>query len=358
MLIERKQDLPKAGAWAAFGGTLVTAAAVALTLGAGPALAGSDDGFCSATALAQLGACKSEVVDDAFIAKAICLNISNRGERRQCSREAEAATEEANVLCREQYAARRDLCSEIGENRYDPDFGPANFDDPRNPSNPNPYFPLAVGNLWEFEAGAETVTIKVLDKTKFIDGVNCIVVNDVVEEDGKLVEDTDDWFGHRKDGTIDYCGERVQDFEFFEGDDPAEAELTSIDGTFKAGVDGSKPGTLFPGTPEVGAVYRQEWSPGNAEDAARVLSTDYGFGNDSELDEHVPQELVELLCNDDCVVTAEFSPLSPGGLEHKYFARGIGKFLEVNVESGKVSQLVGCNFDPRCDDLPEPGGNE
>jgi hypothetical protein len=104
----------------------------------------------------------------------------------------------------------------------------------------------------------------------------------------------------------------------------------------------------------VGDTYRQEWSVGNAEDAAEVLSTTYGYGNDATLDEHVPQALAELLCNDDCWVTGEFTPLEPGGFERKYYAPGIGRFLEVNPGTGDVVQLVDCSFDARCAALPAP----
>lgn len=83
---------------------------------------------------------------------------------------------------------------------------------------------------------------------------------------------------------IFYCGEEVKDYETFEGDEPQIPELVAIDGPFKAGRDGALPGTQFLAAPSVGAVYRQEWSPNNAEDAARVLSTSYGFGSDPELD--------------------------------------------------------------------------
>jgi len=45
--------------------------------------------------------------------------------------------------------------------------------------------------------------------------------------------------------------------------------------------------------------------------------------------------------------------LEPGDFARKYYARGIGVFLEVE-SSGKVIQLVNCNFDPRCAALPSP----
>ena len=50
-----------------------------------------------------------------------------------------------------------------------------------NLTNPNPYYPLAIGNVREYVGGEETIRIEVLDKTKLIEGVTCIVVNDVVD---------------------------------------------------------------------------------------------------------------------------------------------------------------------------------
>jgi hypothetical protein len=38
----------------------------------------------------------------------------------------------------------------------------------------------------------------------------------------------------------------------------------------------------------------------------------------------------------------------------RFFAPGIGMFLEVNPESEEFLQLADCNFDPRCSDLPRP----
>jgi hypothetical protein len=339
----------------------MVALAVGCMAAAGPAFARdkakgrSHRRVCSATAEAQFDACRNEVRDDAFTAKAVCLNTSDAEEREECFAEAKEERREAAGLCRAQRQARRGLCEELGQDRYDPDFDPADFDDPRSPGQPNPHFPLAVGSHWEFEAEDETVTIDVLDEVKLIEGVPCLVVNDRVEEDGELVEDTDDWFGLRKDGTVDYCGELSKELETFAGDDPELPELVSLEGSFKAGRDGARPGTLFPGAPAVGQVYRQEWLPGDAEDAARVLSTTYGFGGDPELDAFVPQDLAELLCAaDDCVVTGEFTPLEPGAFERKYYARGIGLFLEVKPDSGEILQLVDCNVDPRCSALPTP----
>lgn len=345
-------NLGPRNAGALFVGTLTT---VALSWGFVAAAPAAAYGACSRTAWDAFVACHFEVEDDFWEARGICRNESNPDERADCFDEARQKRKEARELCWEQWAARRNLCDALGEGRYDPPFEPQDFEtDLDDLAHPNPYFPLAVGNLWVYEEEEATVTVEVLDKTKQIEGVTCFVVHDLEEEDGEVSEDTDDWFAHAIAGDVHYCGEISGEFEFFDGDDPEEAELVSIDGSWKAGRDGAKSGVLVPLAPQVGDVYRQEWALGDAEDVAEVLSVDYGFGDDPELDENVPKQLATLLCNDDCRVTREFTPLEPEAEERKYYAPGIGLFLEVDVESGDAVQLVECNVDPLCDALPQP----
>jgi hypothetical protein len=293
-----------------------------------PALAGN---FCSATADAAFTACEAEVEDDFWIAKGNCINVSNNGARNQCNKAADAELEEGLDLCGEQFQARVDVCGLVGEARFDPDFDPADFVDPAEIGDtvaPNPYFPLVVGNTWVFEGGGETVTVVVTGKTKLIDGVTCRVVNDLVQEDDSVIEDTDDWYAQHENGDVWYCGEIARDFETFEGDDPEEPELVEIEGSFKAGRDGAKPGILVLAAPQVGDVYRQEFHLGNAEDVAEVIST---TGTAM-----VPAAS----CNGDCVVTRDFTPLEPDALVNKYYAPGVGPILEVDPETGERLELI------------------
>ncbi len=312
-------------------------------------------GACTQSANALFSACRLDLSVDALETRAVCVNLADAEARAECLDEIEDAREEGAEECSEQREARRALCREIGEAPYEPDMDPALFQDPRNPSHPNPHFPLAVGNRWVFEEDEERIEIEVRDATKRIAGVDCIVLNDRVFEDSELVEDTDDWVGLRTDGTAEYCGELSRDYELFAGDDPEAPELVSIEGTFKAGVDGAKSGTLFMGAPTVGATYRQEWFAGEAEDVGTVMSTTYRYGQDAFLDQAVPQALAELMCaNGDCVVVADTSTLSPGGYEHKFFARGVGFFLETKPDSGEFVPLIACSHDARCASLPLP----
>lgn len=301
---------------------LLLPAALMAMLGASLS-AGATEAGCLRVASLAVKACRFEVMDDYYTTAAICENLPQRRERRGCKHEVRKTLGENREVCREQRQARLDLCTLTGEDRYAPDFDPANFDHPDDIGNavePNPYFPLIVGNEWVYDNGEEITRVLVTDKVKDIDGVPCRVVNDVVSVDGVPIEDTNDWVAQDLAGNVWYCGEEVKDYETFEGDDPQEPELVSIDGSFKAGREGALPGIWVLAAPEVGDAYRQEVDLGNAEDAAEVLSID---GTEA-----VPGAA----CDGDCLVTREFTPLEPGLAATNYYAPGVGMILEIAAD--------------------------
>jgi hypothetical protein len=289
------------------------------------------------------------------VARANSINLADAGERARCLAEARDARAEAGEACREQLDWRRAACNVLGEGRYDPAFEPQHFDSNfRQLSNPNPYFPLGIGYRWEYRGGGEFNVVEVTDETKLIEGVTCVVLRDLVYKEGRLVEATDDWFAAARDGSTWYCGEEVKDYESFAGDRPQRPELVSIDGSFKHGREGDKAGVIMPAHPRAGQAYLEEFSLGNAEDVSLVLSVNYAYGAHPGLDRGVPRDLALRLCNRDCVVTKNYSLLEPGIFALKYYARGIGFFLETQPLEGTALQLVGCNFDQRCMALPAP----
>ena len=183
----------------------------------------------------QSEACRAEGKADYATARAVCLNLTDAALRSACFADAKTAREEAAEECREERGARRELCAELGGGPYDPPFDPAEHDaDFASPAHENPYFPLTVGDHWELAGEDETIVIDVLDETKLVDGVTCVVVRDRAERDGFVLEDTDDWMAQAKDGAVHYCGEISQSFELFPGDDPFVPELVSVDGSWKA----------------------------------------------------------------------------------------------------------------------------
>ena len=341
------------------------AAFAALALAAAPVAAGDDHDddseprtqeVCSATARLLQTACTFERRDDLYVAIAKCINYAGARERAECLQEARAERAEKAESCRAQHETRRAACALLGEGRYDPPWEPHLFDaDFRALSNPNPYFPLGIGNKWVYRGEGERNVVEVVDETKAIDGVSCIVVRDLVYADGRLKEATDDWFAAARDGSTWYCGEESKDYETFPRDRPRHPELVSIDGSFKQGRERDKAGLIMPAQPRAGLTYREEFSLGNAEDVSTIVSASYHWGVGGGLDRLVPRELAQRLCgNRDCIVTRNWSLLKPGDLAFKYYARGIGFFLETKPSEGEAIQLVDCNFDARCVALPAP----
>lgn len=301
---------------------------------------GADTGCGSAAAASSL-ACHFAAKDDLFVARAICMNTA-AADLAGCLDDSRADYAVVLEECDASLAAQLEVCESTEDAAHLPAFGAAyagDFVDPLQVGvsvTPNPWFPLVQGNRWVYEGSfeedgetiTETITVTVLNETKLIDGITCVVVRDVVEVDGELLEDTDDWFAQDVDGNVWYCGEEVKDYEWFDGDEPPLPELVSDDGSFKAGRDGDKGGILLPQDPVVGDLFRQELSVGNAEDVVEILATD---GNENA---------IAASCSNACLVTRDFTPLEPDAEENKYYAPGIGLILEVDVESGDRVELI------------------
>ncbi len=307
---------------------LLTAAALALAL-AGVAMmqpAAADHGnprACTATIKAASAACLYEALDDYWIGVGKCRNESESDERAECIADARETLGEGRAECRAQKRARADLCGELGEAPYDPEFEPEDFvhpDDIGGSVAPNPYFPLIAGRTLVYRGGDEEVRVEVTRETRIVDDVPCRVVRDQVFVGGELEEDTLDWFAQDVHGNVWYCGEATA--EYVDGF-PVDTE-----GSFEADVDGARPGIIMKAAPVVGEVYRQEFDLGNAEDAARVVSL---TGSAT-----VPAAS----CAGTCLVTEEFTPLSPDVLENKYYLPGVGPILEVHPDTGSRVELV------------------
>ncbi len=172
----------------------------------------------------------------------------------------------------------------------------------------NPWLPLAPGSEWEYRAtsGGEpaTITVTVLDETREVQGVAATVVQrDVVNQRGRVVDQTREWFAQDVDGNVWHVGE---------------------DGVWEAGVGGAEAGLAMPAKPRVGDGYRQEYAAGVAEDRTEVLGLD---GSAS-----VPYgDLTDLL------ETEVTTPLEPRVVQRRLYARDIGLVKEVTVDGGDRS---------------------
>jgi hypothetical protein len=276
---------------------------------------------CTATAKITSQSCKQEAAADLGIALGYCLNLPTKDTRKACRALAKSDGAEAKGECKDILEARKDLCEALGKEPYDPVVDPASFLAPAaTAADPNPLFPLVPGTVWTYEGGGETDVVTVTNATKVIQGVTTIVVHDVVSVGGQVTEDTEDYFAQHADGTVWYFGELSKTFE--------DGELVDLHGSFRAGVDGAKPGIIMEAAPQVGDVYRQEFALGVAEDAAEVTSTTASAVTPGAS------------CTDTCLETRDLNPLEPDAEEHKFYAPGVGLILTVDVETGERQELV------------------
>jgi hypothetical protein len=194
----------------------------------------------------------------------------------------------------------------------------------------NPYWPMDPGTRWTYretdQGGAKLeVVVTVSDQTKKItNGVTARVVRDTVTKEGKIIEDTFDWYAQDKEGNIWYLGENTAEFE--------NGKLITKAGSFEAGVDGAKPGIIMPADPQDGMQYRQEYYKGKAEDNGEILSTD---------------EMVQSPFGrfDNALLTKDTITIEPNVLQYKLYAKGVGPVVAVGVSGGPASREDLINLD-------------
>jgi hypothetical protein len=183
----------------------------------------------------------------------------------------------------------------------------------------NPYFPARPGLRWVYRGHEEgrrlRNVVRVLDRVEIVDGVPCAVIRDRVFLNGHLEESTLDWYTQDDRGRVWYYGEDTRTFD-------RHGHLESREGSWRAGVDGARPGIYMPAHPRVGRVFAQEHYPGHAEDHFRVLSRHATI--------HTPYRTFRRRA----LKTGEWTPLEPGVRDRKWFVRGIGQVAEATVRGG------------------------
>jgi hypothetical protein len=180
----------------------------------------------------------------------------------------------------------------------------------------NPWFPLAPGTVYVYtgvkDGKPSRDVISVTNRTKTVAGVPCVVVEDRLYLAGRLAERTSDWYSRDRGGNVWYFGEATAELD-------ANGHVKTTEGSWEAGVHGARPGILMPAHPRLGQSGRQEFYRGRAEDHYRVAAL---FGSNA-------------------VLTAEWTPLEPGVLDHKLYVRGVGLVVERTVKGGdELNELV------------------
>jgi hypothetical protein len=301
-------------------GGLFLIAAVGLISGLGAAT-----DFCQRTSQDALEACQDGAESDNSLALGKCENFSDPTVQSDCRKQAAADFHDAMQTCSDQFDARQVACQKLGPAPYDPRIDPARF----VKGVTNVYFPLNPGTTLIYEGqtseGFNHTEFAITRKTKVIMGVTCIEVHDTVKLDGRLAEDTLDWFAQDVEGNVWYFGENTGEL--------VDGRFVTLDGTFTAGANNDKPGIIMKAHPMIGDFYRQEFSLDNAEDFAEVngLNEIVAVGKPRRIFTH-------------CLKTTETTPLETNLLEYKFYAPGIGNVLTVDARTGEQIKYVRTTF--------------
>jgi hypothetical protein len=216
------------------------------------------------------------------------------------------------------------------------DFASAVFKPPTEID--NKWFSLAPGTQFTFVGRANLgdeeprilpriVVFTVTDMTKFISGVETLVIRDqdfAIDEEGQqfLVEEELAFFAQDEDGNVWSLGEYAEEFE--------DGEFVGAPNTWINGVDNAQGGILVLGRQRLGTEYLQGLVPsieffdcGLVHRKVRIRLRGRVFQN--------------------VVVVRERDPLHPeDGIQQKYYAHGVGlvKVDAVDDPEGETLELV------------------
>jgi hypothetical protein len=160
----------------------------------------------------------------------------------------------------------------------------------------NPFLPYPVGGVWVFEGGGERLQITVLPDTEVVAGVTTRVVEEREWEGDDLVEVSRNFVVQAPDGSVCYYGEDVDDYE--------NGQISGHGGA-------------------VGVTYKQEVSPGSAEDAGAIVD----MGETVKVPAGTFTDTLSIL---------DVNPMK-GEVDPKYYARGVGMIVD---ESLKLTQYT------------------
>ena len=241
----------------------------------------------------------------------------------------------------------------FAEAEYSDGFNAQNFSNPR----PNTldelhsYRPLFPGNKWVYlkniDGGVERITTEVsTTKTKTIMGIQCIVVDDKVEQklegsdDFTNEEITEDYFAMDDTGNLWYMGEESSHF------DPETGEFVRDGGSWIAGEtmdengNVAQPGILLPASPEPGMLYRQEYLANIAEDIATTIGDDLEVELEDTIDgvDYSIKETGVLRTHE--YAGHELNVTEPLITEFKYYIEGVGKIAEQSPADEELGLLI------------------
>lgn len=183
----------------------------------------------------------------------------------------------------------------------------------------NQWFPLVAGTKLTYEGtkdGKKAVeTFTVTSTTRKINGIDCVVVEDVLSLAGVATEKVIGYYAQDQKGSVWSFGEDNQELD-------ASGHVVSTEGSWRAGVDKAPPALIMEGAPAVGHSFEHDVTKNDfavISLASAVKVPDGTFDN--------------------ALVTKEWSPLEPDIETHKFYVPGVGVVRDVAVK-GPTEELL------------------
>ena len=166
----------------------------------------------------------------------------------------------------------------------------------------NPYFVLDPTKQLHLQHGTSELTRTVLNVTKAVDGVTAVVVEDRIENGGKLLEVDREYYSMDKTMQDVYCfGRDVNNYE--------SGKDVSHKGSWSSGANGASFGLVMPGEPKSGDRFYEVLGPNKGMERAEIAATNDKIKIPAGTYKH-------------CVHIKEIG--LKGKASHKWYAPGIG----------------------------------
>ena len=183
----------------------------------------------------------------------------------------------------------------------------------------NRWFPLVIGTKLTYQGtkdGKRAVeTFTVTTTTKPVDGVTCVVTEDVLSLAGVATEKVIGYFAQDRDGSVWSFGEDNQELD-------ANGHVVSTEGSWHTGVDKALPALVMEGTPVVGHSFEHAATKNDYAVVSLASAVKVPYGS-----------------YDNALVTREWSPLEPDVETHKFYVPDVGVVRDVAVK-GPTEELV------------------
>lgn len=183
----------------------------------------------------------------------------------------------------------------------------------------NPWLPLKPGTVLTYKGSKDDkpamLVMTVSNKTKTVDGVTCVVVEELVSLAGKPADKTTGYYAQDKDGNVWYFGEDVQELN-------SKGKVTKTEG-WHAGIDGALPSLVMEAAPAKGHPLVHEYTNDHSEVVSLAKPVKVPFGSYK-----------------DALMTKEWTPDEPDVLVNKYYVRDIGAVRDVAVKGDKEEFLL------------------